>query len=121
MAKKKISQLERLLREFGVGEIELAKGIFINENEGYRTRAKVLVQLAEAKKMGKREKCYRDNKMIVTPYGIESLIASGAKIIQLNQQDDGGIYVHETIYEGYNFIAVSEKPFIFCIEGHLRW
>jgi len=120
MAKRKMSMLEKLLREFNEGDIEIADNIFVSEDHIYKSRAGILVQLAKAVKRGKKEKGYHDNKMLVTLSGIESLIGAGARIINLNRPSVGNKYVHEVLYEDHLFITSSAKQYIYTIENSLQ-
>lgn len=118
--KKRMSEAEKIFREFSEGEIELADNVFVNGDLRYSERANLLVRLAIALKCGKREEGYKDNKMLVYPSGIESLIGAGVSIIYLNESHGAIVYIHDVLYKERRFIAVTERPYIYVIDGNLK-
>ncbi len=120
MAKRKMSILERLLREFNEGDIEIADNIFVSEDQPYKSRARILAQLAKEVKRGKKEKGYTDDKMLVTLHGIESLIGAGAYVINLNRPSERNKYIHEVLYEDHLFTTSSAKQYIYTVEKRLQ-
>ena len=78
----------------------------------YVKRAEELLQEANRRKVGKREKGFMDNKMYINEKDISALIGAGAKVLVLNSKTVDGTFVHEFEYKGYWFISATNTPYV---------
>ncbi len=87
--------------------------IVADSREGYKERAKKLVEAARRRKA---------NKSDVSKAGLECLIGAGARIYSLNniQCGNDNTYLSQVIYEEIQFILISEGMFSPVIENCYR-
>ena len=75
-----------------------------------RKNAKELLKHAKQYGLGKRAPEYKDNKCLCDIEDISILLGSRATPMVLNNPTMGGDYVHEVLYKGHTFIAVTSEP-----------
>lgn len=87
----------------------------------YARRAERLVRISKRSNQGGREPGDIDNKFSVTQAGIECLLASGARVISLNQETSTPRaseprYITEVVHLKRRFIYVADKPLAYSVE-----
>ena len=92
--------------------ILLALGIKVDSNISHKERARLLLKDAKKMRHGKWDPGYGDNKHLVYPSGIESLLSVGGEVRSLNRKTIGD-YVHEVSYKGHFFIATTRNLYNF--------